>query len=159
MAELLDRGIALEPTYRDSDDNSTLGNLHYSSAIFYRLVPDWLWLKWVMGVRGDKQRALEHSRLALALHPRRLDYLIEVGTQLLCIGSVEDDEARLAEGLELMKTAVARRAESLDDAREIQFARIMIQQPGQACGYSGDKIMDVDEARAKAKAKEKAKAK
>jgi hypothetical protein len=151
MANLLERGIALQPTYRDSDDNSTLGNLHYSSAIFYRLVPDWLWLRWVMGVRGDKERALDHSRQALALHPRRLDYQIEVGTQLLCLGSLADDEVRLAEGMTLMKSAVSRGAESLDDAREIQFARVMIEQPQLACGYSGDKILDVDEAKEKVK--------
>jgi hypothetical protein len=63
MADLLDHAIALEPTSRDSDDNSTLGNLHYSSAIFYRVLPDWFWIRWMVGVRGDKQRALAHSLL------------------------------------------------------------------------------------------------
>jgi hypothetical protein len=56
MAMLLDRGIALNPTYSDGTDNSTLGNLHYSSAIFYRVFPDWFWVGWLIGVRGDKER-------------------------------------------------------------------------------------------------------
>ena len=42
---------------------------------------------WVLGVRGDKERALAHARTALALHPTRVDYRIEVGSQLLCLGS------------------------------------------------------------------------
>jgi hypothetical protein len=159
MAALLDDGIALNPTHVDGDDNSTLGNLHYSSAIFYRLVPDWFWVGWMFGVRGDKERALDHSRRALALHPSRLDMQIEVGTQLLCIGTAKKDKARLAEGLAAMKAAVAgarmgtegQRAATQDDHRELYFANLMIEDPTKACGYSGDKILEMDEKKAKQK--------
>ena len=73
MAALLDRAIALQPTYADNEWNSTLGNLYYTSAIFYRVLPDWFWLEWFLGVRGDKERALANIRTALELHPTRLD--------------------------------------------------------------------------------------
>jgi tetratricopeptide (TPR) repeat protein len=149
MADLLDRGIALKPTYRDQTDNSTLGNLHYSSAIFYRILPDWFWIKWVLGVKGDKQRALEHSRKALALHPSRLDYQIELGTQLLCIGSTRDDHRTLREGKVAMRAAIARGGANSDDLREIQFAKIMLEEPDRSCGYSGDKLLDMDEDKAR----------
>ncbi len=145
MAELLDRAIELDPTHRDNEHNSTLGNLHYSSAIFYRLVPDWFWIGWVLGVKGDKERALDHSHRALALHPQRLDYQVEVGTQLLCLGSVRDDSMRTKQGLDVMRAAIAREARGVDETREIMFARIMLEEPDRACGYVGDKLLEMDE--------------
>jgi tetratricopeptide (TPR) repeat protein len=96
MAELLKEGIALAPTHQDHANNSTLGNLHYGSAVFYRVLPDWRWLGWLIGVRGDKERGLEHARQALALHPARLDYQLEVGSQLLCLGAPSKNASRRA---------------------------------------------------------------
>lgn len=145
MAELLDRGIELQPSYRDGDRNSTLGNLHYSSAIFYRLVPEWWWIRWIIGVKGDKDRALAHSRAALLLHPNRLDYQIEVATQLLCIGTSRGDDTSLQAGLDDLRVAVAREAQNPDDAREIRFGERMLEQPEIACSYSGDQILELDE--------------
>ena len=144
MAELLDRGIALRPTYADSETNSTLGNLHYSSAIFYRIFPDWVWIGWLVGVRGDKDRALTHSRAALALHPTRLDYQIELGVQLLCLGTARGDAARVAEGRAVLASALQRPAETLDDARDLEAARLMLELPEKSCGYSGDAWVEID---------------
>lgn len=145
MAELLERAIELEPTHRDSEDNSTLGNLHYSSAIFYRLLPDWFWIGWVLGVKGDKKRALRHARRALELHPNRLDYRIEVGTQLLCLGSDRGDAERIEEGRRVIRDAIAHVPTSEDERREIHFARIMLEHPERSCGYTGDKLIEIDE--------------
>lgn len=144
MAELLDRGIALEPTYADDEQNSTLGNLHYSSAIFYRILPDWFWIGWLLGVKGDKERALGHMHEALALHPSRLDYQIELGCQLLCLGTARDDRARLEGGLAVMREAVLREPENQDQARKIAAARVMLRRPEKSCGYSGDTWVEVD---------------
>lgn len=145
MADLLDRAIELNPTYRDNEDNSTLGNLHYSAAIFYRVVPDWLWLRWMLGVRGDKERALRHSRAALQLHPNRLEYQVEVGTQLLCLGSDRDQPQRIAEGRAVLEEVLGRQAARADERREIEFAKIMLEKPHLACGYTGDKMFELDE--------------
>jgi len=150
MAKLLDRAIALSPTHRDAMDNSILGNLHYSSAIFYRILPDWFWIQWVLGVKGDKERALGHSRKALALHPDRLDYQIEVGTQLLCLGSTKGDHRRLRDGKAAMRAAIERGGTRSDDMREIHFAKLMLEEPKSSCGYSGDKLLEVDEEKARA---------
>ncbi len=151
MADLLDRAIELNPTSRDSIDNSTLGNLHYSSAIFYRVVPDWFWLRWMLGVRGDKERALQHSRTALALHPNRFDYQVEVGTQLLCLGSDRDDAKWLAEGRAALDSAVQREVHTERERREIHFAKLMLENPNLACGYTGDKLFELDEDEVRAK--------
>ena len=45
-------------------------------------------------VRGGLVQALDHARTALALHPARLDYRVEVASQLLCLGSEEKEPER-----------------------------------------------------------------
>jgi len=144
MAELLDRAIALEPTHRDNDDNSTLGNLHYSSAILYRAMPDWWIVEFLLGVRGDKERALRHIRTALAMHPRRLDYQVELGALLLCLGTSKDQGPRLEEGRKVLERSLTVAAVAPDAHREQEAARIMLAAPEKACGYAGDKWLEID---------------
>jgi len=155
MARLLDRALEIGPTHVDNADNSSLGNLHYSSAIFYRLLPDWFFIKWMLGVRGDKQRALEHSLKALELHPNRLDFRIEVATQMLCIGTSKKDKVRLVEGRRLMQEAIETVPETEDQRREIHFAKVLLEEPKKACGYTGDQIVEIDEKEARKANKKK----
>lgn len=154
MADLLERAIALEPTHRDGEDNSTLGNLHYGSAIFYRVLPDWLWLRWVLGVRGDKERALDHARIALSLHPQRLDYQVEVASQLLCVGTSEDESESLDEGLRILEALRGEPARSLREERQVAAAEIMLEEPAKSCGYTGDAWVEIDERAAAAVAED-----
>ncbi len=149
MNELLERAFELQPTHQDSADNSSLGNLYYSSAIFNRLVPDFFLMKWLVGVRGDKWKALEHSRKALELHPNRLDYQVELGTQLLCIGTSKKKKDHLAEGRVVLEETIALVPATEDARREIYFAKKLLEEPKQACGYTGDDIVDIDEEEAK----------
>ncbi len=145
MARLLDHGIALQPDFREGERSSTLGNLHYVSAVFYRVLPDWFWLKWIAGVRGDKQRALEHARTALALHESRIDYRIEVGSQLLCLGATKKDPKRLAEGRQALVEASTIQPRNLDDKKEIAAAHVMIAAPKRACTYAGAEWIEINE--------------
>ncbi len=145
MADLLDRGLALNPKHRDGDDNSTLGNLHYGSAIFYRVLPDWMWMRWLIGVRGDKERALGHARTALALHPARLDYRVELASQLLCLGSTDDQRERLDEGVSMLEQLLDAETHSVRDERQIVAAEIMLASPPKSCGYTGDTWVEIDE--------------
>lgn len=145
IADLLERAIALRPAYRDSADNTTLGNLYHASAAFYRLVPDWLWLSWVLGVRGDKERSVDYSRRAVAISPTRLDYQVELGAGLLCLGRDEDDREELVrEGIEVLK-----HSESLTAFVEVRndrsYARLLIEQPERACSYTRDGWIEIDE--------------
>jgi len=147
MAALLDRAIALKPTHADSDWNSTLGNLYYASASFYRVVPEWFWLKWFLGARGDRARARVDIRAALALHPMRVDYQVELGSQLLCEGTTgAEKEAPLQAGREILERALLAEPQRRDDTRDLEAARIMLQEPARACGYTGDVWVEVSEA-------------
>jgi hypothetical protein len=146
MGELLDRGIELQPTHTDGPGSSTLGNLYYASANFNRVVPDSILAKWILGIRGDKRKGLAHSRKALELHPDRLDYRVEVGTQLLCLGTTSrrDERANLDEGRALLASVADLPGSNEDERREIHFANELLEDPKKACGYTGDKVVDMD---------------
>lgn len=145
IADLLARAIALHPIRSESADDTTLGNLYHFSAAFYRIVPEWIWLSWVLGVRGDKERSVEYSRRAVAISPARLDYQVELGAGLLCLGTARRRADLLEEG-----AAVLRHSQTLAPFAEAQIdmalARILLEQPERACSYARDGWIDVDEA-------------
>lgn len=151
MSQLLERGIKLEPTHADDAGNSVLGNLYYSGAVFYRFVPDGWWTKLLIGVRGDLNRSLGFIRRAVAISEQRVDYRVELGTVLLCIGQRKNRPEAVAEGLEVLKEAQTLKPYLSTDFLDLQHAHTLIARPELACGYSRDGFVDMDEVAERAK--------
>jgi hypothetical protein len=143
MGSLLDRGIELQPTYADSPDNTALGNLYYAGAVFYRVVPDYLWVRWFIGVRGDKEKSLEYIRKAVEISHKRVDYRVELGAVLLCIGVEKEDSGRLTEGTEVLRGARKMEPYLSTDYLDLGYAQKLIESPSLACGFSRDGFIDV----------------
>jgi hypothetical protein len=151
MDDLLTRGIELQPDHADNAGNATLGNLYYSGAVFYRVVPDWWWLKLFIGVSGDKERSLDYARRAVAISSLRVDYRVELGAVLLCVGVEEDRPEATLEGM-----GVLAEAQGLDDFLSTDYldkahAAILMESPEKACGYSRDGFIDLDSLEAEAR--------
>ena len=146
IARLIERGIALRPTHVDNERNATLANLYYAGSAFYRVVPDWLWLRWVIGVRGDNHRALDYIQKAIAISSARVDYQVELGAVLLCIGTDDRDEARIEQGRAVLRRAMEIEDFQSTDSFDREHARIMIEEPKRACGYSRDGWIDLGRA-------------
>jgi len=144
MADLLDRGIALHPDTPADREIGTLGNLHYASAVFYRTAPEWFWLEWIIGVKGDLERALGDVRSALERNPTRVDYQIELGTILLCLGERRGDPSRTQEGLQALQRAIALPPLLESDPIDQRYARLLRERPAQACTWSRDGFVDMD---------------
>jgi hypothetical protein len=144
MQQLLDRGIELQPTQADNEWNSTLGNLYAAASHFYRVTPEWFWLKPIVGVRGDRERALDYARRAHAMVPQRIDYTVTLGAALLCLGTEKDESRLMTEG-----AATLRRVSALphlragEDARYLRQAEALVAHPETACTYSPDGQVDV----------------
>lgn len=145
IAQLIERGIALHPTHRDGPRNVTLANLYYAGSAFYRVVPDWWWLKVVIGVRGDNHRALDYIDRAIEICGDRIDYQVERGAVLLCIGSEEGDPQRIEEGRAVLRRSLAIQDYQSTDHFDRAHAKILIDDPSRACGYSRDGWIDLAE--------------
>jgi len=75
----------------------------------------------------------------------RLDYRIEIGAQLLCLGETRDDAVRLERGKAVMRAARRETPTSEYEQRELAAVRIMLAHPEKACGYSGDTWLEIDQ--------------
>jgi hypothetical protein len=144
MADLFERGIALQPTSRDNEWNTTLGNLYFAAAAFYRVLPDGAWSEALIGVRGDKDRALDYVDRAIAISPMRVDYHVERGVVLTCIGVERNDPSALERGRRAFEGA--RKMPHLlgTDAVDQQSAELLLAKPELACGYQRDGFIDAN---------------
>ncbi|MEN8184582.1 MAG: hypothetical protein ABFS46_18825 [Myxococcota bacterium] len=147
IAELIDRGIALQPSHRDHAANATLGNLYYAGSAFYRILPDWWWLKLVIGVRGDKRRALDYIHRALEISDSRIDYWVELGAVQLCIGHSRGKPKRIEEGRVALRRALELEHFQSTDRYDVEHARILLRTPERACGYARDGWIELDDPR------------
>jgi hypothetical protein len=144
MASLLDRGLAAGPSYRDPGGNSLLANLHYASAVFYRMVPESFWVGLFVGVRGDLDRSLSHIRKALALSARRVDYQVEHGAILLCLATRREDARSATEGRTVLERALALPPRFDTDPLDQDYARRILEAPEKACHFSRLGFIDVE---------------
>lgn len=149
MSQLLDRAIALAPTTRDNDWNSTLGNLYYARAIWNRMVPEWWFLPVVAGVKGDKRQALDDIEQAVRLHPERIDYHVEKGAVLLCLGTNREKPEHVDAGRQVLRQALALEQRLESDAKDLAFAQVLLREPEKACGYSREGFVDLDDVKGK----------
>jgi len=138
IANLIERGIALNPTHSDGRANVTLANLYYAGAAFYRIVPDHFWARWVIGVQGDKRRSLEYIRKALSISDPRVDYQVELGAVLLCMGHQLGEPQRIEEGRRALRGAMDIPHFQGTDPMDIENARALMAEPHRACSYSRD---------------------
>ncbi len=145
MRDLLVRGIALQPSYADDLTNSTLGNLYYAGAVFYRVVPDWALLNWTIGVKGDLDTSLEMIRNAVGISASRIDYQVELGAILLCISHRDGSQKAAEEGRRVLERAPNLERQLGTDETDIEHAGILLREPEKACGYSRDGWIDFGE--------------
>jgi len=136
IADLLERGIAAINERPHPERNPELEELYFAAAQFYKGVPEWFWLKWVIGVRGSRSRALEYLRKANAVAGQRPAYMVELGAMLLCSGKEDDDPAASAEGMKTLREVMALKTDDPDDAVDQAHANILLSNPEKACAYS-----------------------
>lgn len=144
LSETIARAIELESKHHDSENNSSLANAYYASSVFYRIIPDWLIIKWIAGVRGDKKKSLEHIKKAADISPSRIDYQVELGAIYLCLAEDKGMEEMREPGNETLRKAIAMKQLMPTDPLDKQYAAGFLKDPSGACGFSRDGIVDLD---------------
>jgi len=122
---LLDECLEIPPTWRDERFGEERAHLYYGAAVYYRLLPDALWMRLVAGVRGNAEAAVGFARRAARLSPGHLAYRVELGAALLCAHERGGDAMLRAEALLALRSA--------DEAPR---ARRLLEAPERACGDS-----------------------
>ncbi|MBW2241038.1 MAG: hypothetical protein JRH01_03555 [Deltaproteobacteria bacterium] len=132
---VLERCLAMEPSvWSDTDWNHERGNLYYGAAVYYRMVPDTWWMERLLGFRGDKRAAVQLARQAYEVTPSRIDYRVELGVALICLGNATDEDAARAEGMALLGDLDELSMRLATDPLDILRAAEVRAEPDGACG-------------------------
>jgi hypothetical protein len=138
IAESFETAIRLGPTWHRFG-HTARGDALHGAAQLYRLLPDSRLTAGVLGVRGDLERSVALSREALALQPRRVEYRLELGVELLCRASRDGSSVDLAEGRALLESLGTLPVRTDFERTDLHHARELLQAPPErACGYSRD---------------------
>jgi tetratricopeptide (TPR) repeat protein len=138
MTKVLERALELGPTHVDSAWNQEIANLHFAAGVLYRVLPDSSMAKAVLGVRGDPARALAHLRRAVEITPSRIDYRMELGATLLCLGSRGKQAGALEEGKAVLAAVETLPDRQWSDPVDRAHERVLRAEPARACGYGRD---------------------
>lgn len=138
--------IELKPTYRAVDGTAnTLGDAYYALGVFYRLVPDWNAVKVLYKTKGDKKKSVEMLRKAVELEPKRVEYAKELGISLICLGQSTKNPQTVEEGMKWLRKVLQMPSQKPTDDIDKQHAKMILDNPSLACGYSRDAQQDVSE--------------
>ncbi len=134
------------PPYRSRDGTADIpGDIYLALGIYYRLIPDWWIMQVVMGVRGDIDDSVEYLRKSVALEPRRIEYLKELGVSLICRGTKEKSEADIEEGRANLRDLQGVPPIKPYDGIDKEHALLILSDPQMACGYSRDGQQEISE--------------
>jgi tetratricopeptide (TPR) repeat protein len=135
IEEMYLKTLEMNPTFVHEDD-STEGNAHLALCIFYRKVPEWRIMSLLFGTRGDMDKAVEHCREAVRIHPTRLEYVKELGMALTCRGMRRDQAGDIEEGKKWLRQVTEMKPEDQLDVIDRNDAAEVMEHPDMACGYS-----------------------
>jgi hypothetical protein len=136
VAHCFERAIALAPEYVHFGF-SAAGDARAGAAQLYRLLPDGVWARPLLGTARDLERAVALAREALAIQPVRIEYAKELGVALLCRAATSGGD--LGEARRVLAAAQALPARTpyeRTDRRHV--AELLASPPSAACGYSRD---------------------
>ncbi len=144
MENLLLKTIELKPPYRaENGVANAMGDACNAIGQFYRVVPDWRFLQWVFGAKGDIDKSVEYQRKAVELEPDRIEYIKELGVSLICRGTKTGSQADIEEGKKVLGKIEDIPAVKPSDIIDRQHAKDLIADPDLACGYSRDEQQEV----------------
>lgn len=135
IEQMYQKTLTLKPVYV-SDDDSTISNAHFALCVFYRKVPEWRIMEWLFGARGDLDRSVTECTAAVKMFPHNHEYLKELGMAYLCRGTRRNQPADLAEGKKYLQKVIDLPAQDQLDRIDQQDAKMVMENPALACGYS-----------------------
>lgn len=136
---------------RKSDYTTPNGeNLQASSClalgVYYRLCPSFFLLKWMFGISGDLEKAVEYCKKAYDLDPTRMEIVKEYGVALITQGLDNDDTNDIEKGKNYLRMVPTLPHRLQTDSIDIAHSRMLLNNISLCPGYSRDEEQDVSEA-------------
>ncbi len=118
----------------------------YALGIFYRLVPDSWIVKVLAGTRGSLEKSHDFLVRADRACPNRIPTMKELAVTKMCKAG-KKNEALMNEGRALVEAFLKLAPADDKDEIDLKHGRLLLADPGMACGYSRDGQQDLDTAK------------
>ena len=135
---------------RKSDYTTPNGeNLQASSClalgVYYRLCPSFFLLKWMFGISGDLEKAVEYCKKAYDLDPTRMEIVKEYGVALITRGLDRDNTNDIEEGKKYLRMVPTLPHRLQTDSVDIAHSKMLLNDISLCPGYSRDEEQDISE--------------
>jgi len=142
------KGIELKPKYRSANGAAnSMGDLFSMLGIMYRVLPEWTCsfpFKSIIGTCGDLDKSIELHRKAVAREPGRIEYHKELAVSLLCHGQRRETPEEIVQAKKILADLQSLPEIKATDKIDKDHAKMLIQDPALACGYSRDAQQEQD---------------
>jgi len=129
--------------YRSANDQSSFpGDVYFALGQFYRLCPDWMVVKLLVGTQGDIDESIRWLRKGVAFSPQRPEMAKELGVSLLCKATRDGDTGAATEGKQWLQKASKMPSHKATDRIDKKQIPIILSKADDACGYSRDGWQD-----------------
>jgi len=135
IEQMYKKTLTLKPVYV-SDDDSTISNAHFALCVFYRKVPEWRIMEWIFGARGDLDKSVTECTEAVKMFSNNHEYMKELGMSYTCRGTRRDQAQDVSEGKNYLQKVIEMPAKDQLDRIDQQDAKMVMDDPSLACGYS-----------------------
>ncbi len=135
---------------RKSDYTTPNGeNLQASSClalgVYYRLCPQFFLIKWIFGISGDFDKAVEYCKKAYELDPTRIEIVKEYGVALITRGLDTKNSNDIEEGKKYLQMVPTLPLRLQTDQLDIEHSKMLLNDISLCPGYSRDEEQDVSE--------------
>jgi tetratricopeptide (TPR) repeat protein len=124
-------------------------NLQASSClalgVYYRLCPTFFLLKWIFGISGSLDKAVDYCKKAYDLDSTRIEIVKECGVALITRGLDSKNEMEIARGKEYLRKVALLPLRLQTDKIDIEHSKILLENISLCPGYSRDEEQDISE--------------
>ncbi len=121
---------------------SLQGSSYYGLGLFYRLVPDSLFLRWLWGIQGNIDESIRYHRKALAHDHDNPCAQMMLAVSLLCKVKGKEGTDNFKEAMGLLDQAAKLPPTDLAQAVCIHDVPLIRSEPKKTCGYTQAKYQD-----------------
>ncbi len=118
-------------------------------GIFYRLVPDSFIVQMLAGTRGSLDKSLNHLTTANQCSPNRIGTMKELAVTQMCLGTKKKNPALVDQGKANIREYMTLTPGDNKDVIDIAHGKLLLADPGIACGYSRDGQQNLDTSKLK----------
>jgi hypothetical protein len=146
MVEKLWTEVTESPYNHQLSERSSLqGASRYALGLFYRLVPDFMLMKWLFGTKGDIEKSVAYHRENLAFDEPNVCSRTMLGVALVCSGDSDFSSKNGQEGLGQLKAAKSYPVTSALFASCAKDLDRLIADPKMSCGYETTRQQETSE--------------